>query len=683
MLQCPPLDQWEALASGLVTDDELQRLVEHLDSCPSCEERMAHWQGSAPSLLPKKSRLASVPTADSDRVVNELCERLADAEVTAPAGDTDRHDDGTHAIAPKSIGPYELHGLLGRGGMGEVHKAWHKHLQRWVAIKLVAMHRRTDDDFRRRFAREMAVIGAVDSPYVVRALDAGVHDEQQYLVMELVQGRDLGLILKARRQLSIVDACEIARQAALGLAAIAARGLMHRDIKPSNLFLCEDGIVKLLDLGLARRIEIDDDESQLTSTLQVLGTPDYVSPEQVRQEAVDIRADVYSLGCTLYQMLAGRPPFAAPVCRTYAEKLMAHRDMSPPSLRALRSDIPPPLEKLVERMLAKQPADRLAAPSALATALAPFTTDAHLQALLQSDGAQPAATSADSASLPLPRRAPRSLRLVFAALATSIVLMLLGVVAYVVAGMPGNDHANTAQIPIPPGGSAKLVSPEDEGGKSGTSSVPAGEFPEELVWFDALRAKPKEYFWPHGVGGSHWEFDPKGKVVNLSAGDQGAIILGRADRPYYILRMTFNQNRWPGGIGLFFGLHEVPDAPVPTHRCQTIMFNKASSKPLNMILERATMTIRVTDKGRNLQSGPPIEVDSPLPRGTQQLLVEVRANRVTAVRLDGDLVDEFVADSFNRKVTDEDHQGQFGIWAHGADGTVSDAFLMLLPDEAR
>jgi serine/threonine protein kinase len=680
MLQCPPLDQWEALASGLVTDDELQRLVEHLDSCPSCEERMAHWQGSAPSLLPKQARLASVPAADSDRVVNELCERLADAEVTAPAGETDRHGDGTQAMAPKSIGPYELHGLLGRGGMGEVHKAWHKHLQRWVAIKLVAMHRRTDDDFRRRFAREMAVIGAVDSPYVVRALDAGVHDGQQYLVMELVQGRDLGLILKARRQLSIADACEIARQAALGLAAIAARGLMHRDIKPSNLFLCDDGIVKLLDLGLARRIEIDDDESQLTATLQVLGTPDYVSPEQVRQEAVDIRADVYSLGCTLYQMLAGRPPFAAPVCRTYAEKLMAHRDMPPPSLRALRSDIPPALEKLVERMLAKQPADRLAAPSALATALAPFTTDAHLQALLQTDGAQPAAACADSASLPLPRPAPRSLRFVFTALATSIVLMLLGVVAYVAAGIGGNDHQDTAHIPIPTGGSATFV-PPDDGKSSGTSSVPSEELPEELAWFHLLRKKPTELLWPHGVGASNWTFSAKNELVSYSAVDHGALIFGRVDRPYYLLQMTFHQNRWPGGMGIFFGLHDVPDQDLPVQRCQSILFNTASDKALEMKLQRRQTHLTQLPAGRQVSSGPLAEALIPFPRIQQQLEIEVRANRLFAVRLNGVAVEGLMNADVQRQFTPEDHQGQFGLWAHGSDGNVNNARLMLLPDE--
>jgi tetratricopeptide (TPR) repeat protein len=269
------------------------------------------------------------------------------------------------------VGEYELLGPLGAGGMGEIFKARHRRLGKVVALKLLSGRWHGSSDKAARFLREIKALGSLEHPNVVEAHDAGEEDGVVYLAMKLVEGTDLHNLVRQRGPLPVAQACALTRQAALGLQYLHERGLVHRDVKPSNLMLAADGSVKVLDLGLARwRAEAGQAEG-LTGTGLPMGTPDYLAPEQARDAAaVDVRADLYALGGTLFYLLTGRPPFGHH-SGAY-EKLKAHEEEAPPDLRGLRPEVPAALTELVSRLLAKRPADRPQTPAEAAAILNEF-----------------------------------------------------------------------------------------------------------------------------------------------------------------------------------------------------------------------------------------------------------------------------------------------------------------------
>jgi hypothetical protein len=231
----------------------------------------------------------------------------------------------------------------------------------------------------------MRAVGQLHHPHLVAAHYAGEHEGRLFLVMEFLDGVDLSRLTKWAGPLQPADACELARQAAAGLHYIHESGLVHRDIKPSNLLLTSDGLVKILDLGLARVTAKSREGIDLTGSGCTLGTVDYMAPEQQQDAShVTAAADLYSLGCTLYYLLTARPPFSHR--KSYADKLIAHRQEPAPDLRTLRPDIPEALAAIVTRLLAKVPADRFPDAEAVAKALAPLSAGADLNMLLQAAG---------------------------------------------------------------------------------------------------------------------------------------------------------------------------------------------------------------------------------------------------------------------------------------------------------
>ncbi len=252
---------------------------------------------------------------------------------------------------------YQILGIIGEGGMGTVYKGYHLNLKRFVAIKTIRLDSTQRPELLARFLREMELVGQMDHPNVVRASDAGEKNGVFHLVMEYLTGSDLGRLLAERGRLTAADACELTRQTAVGLDYIH-RTLIHRDIKPSNLMLTSAGQIKILDLGLARFHEAKTGREEQTPHGYVMGTFDYMAPEQaVAGAPVDGRADVYSLGCTLFQLLTGRVPFHAPDHDTPAKKLFAHCHVPLTSVGEFQT-IPDYLRPIVERMTAKNPDDR-------------------------------------------------------------------------------------------------------------------------------------------------------------------------------------------------------------------------------------------------------------------------------------------------------------------------------------
>ncbi len=270
------------------------------------------------------------------------------------------------------LGPYVVLERLGEGGMGTVFKARHQKLGRVVAVKLIRKERLAHPDAIRRFYREVQAAAQLEHPNIVRAYDAGEAGGAHFFVMEHVEGTDLARHVKRHGPPSVERACDYARQAALGLQHAFERGMVHRDVKPANLLLAAKGdVVKVLDMGLARLDRPETDagaSSTLTQEGVVMGTPDYIAPEQARDShTADIRADLYSLGCTLYFLLTGRAPFPG---GSLTEKLLKHQMDEPRPVEELRPETPPAVTAVVRKLMAKRPADRYQTPAEAAAALA-------------------------------------------------------------------------------------------------------------------------------------------------------------------------------------------------------------------------------------------------------------------------------------------------------------------------
>ena len=284
---------------------------------------------------------------------------------------------------PANVGAYELVERIGRGGMGTVYRAVHTRLKRPAAVKILRADRIGYHGTVARFFREMEAVGRLDHPNLVRAYDAGESDGQFFLAMELVVGVHLRRIVGAQGPLRLPDACETVRQAACGLCNAHEHGLVHRDVKPSNLMVTGDGTVKLLDLGLARLADGPATEGENTVTDQILGSGDYLAPEQGEDpRQADARSDLYSLGCVLYFLLAGRAPFDDTRHNTFGRKLLAHATEKVPDIARLRPGVPLGLARLLKRMLAKKPGDRPKDMAEVVQAMEPWSEGANLALLV-------------------------------------------------------------------------------------------------------------------------------------------------------------------------------------------------------------------------------------------------------------------------------------------------------------
>jgi thiol-disulfide isomerase/thioredoxin len=330
--------------------------------------------------------------------------------------------------ASETLGRYRLLSKLGQGGMGAVYLAHDPRLDRRVALKVLPPDVAPDAAAPARFRREAQALARLAHPGIVQVHDADEDGGRLFLVMEHAEGEDLARRVRRAGPLPPAEAADCARQAALALHHAHQRGLIHRDVKPSNLLLTPDGRVKLLDLGLARflhghleaadarqetRPEADGADAGRTWTGAYLGTPAFAAPEQFRDaRAADARTDVYALGCTLYFLLTGRPPFAA---SSVTELARAHAEDEPTPPEA-----PAGLAEVVRRMLAKGQADRYPDAAAVADALAPFAAPAP-----PGPPPRPQAAAPDSlvSTVPLPRR--RRAPLVAAAVLLAVLAAVL------------------------------------------------------------------------------------------------------------------------------------------------------------------------------------------------------------------------------------------------------------------
>ena len=326
---------------------------------------------------------------DARALADELCRR---GLLTAFQADHVLRGHASELV----LGPYVLLDKLGEGGMGTVYKGLHRKLKAVRAVKIIRPDALASRLAVERFYRESQAVASLKHPNIILAHDVNADGDRHYFVMEYAPGCDLARLLRERGRLPVSEACEYVRQAALGLQHAHERGLVHRDIKPSNLLLATDEkLVKILDLGLARlreaAVEALDAADPITPNGMLMGTPDYMAPEQAEDSrSVDTRADIYALGCSLYQLLSGSVPFSG---GSLADKLRRHYCEEPPPLTQLRPEVPAELVAVVAKMMAKSPQQRYQVPAEVAEALRPFVAAGLQPADAASAGYKPAATA--------------------------------------------------------------------------------------------------------------------------------------------------------------------------------------------------------------------------------------------------------------------------------------------------
>jgi serine/threonine protein kinase len=363
-----PTDQTlSAYGLGKLDDASAESVNKHVLSCSDCQRRVAEL--SSDSFL---GRLRGAQgQADSHAPIMSSTDGLS--MLAAGSGSTAPPPASTLPPGLAEHPDYEILRELGRGGMGVVYLAQNKIMGRTEVLKVVSGHLTNRRGVVDRFLAEIRNGARLRHPNIVTAYSVLRVGESLILAMEHVEGLDLAKMVQARGPLPVAQACNYVHQAALGLQHAHEHGMVHRDIKPSNLMLTRQGnraLIKVLDLGLAKVQSEGAVEGGLTHEGQMLGTPDYIAPEQISNaRRADTRADIYSLGCTLYYLLTGGPPFQG---TSLYDILQAHHSMDAKPLNLARPDVPVELAALVAKMMAKEPERRFQEPKEVAQALTPF-----------------------------------------------------------------------------------------------------------------------------------------------------------------------------------------------------------------------------------------------------------------------------------------------------------------------
>lgn len=373
--------------SGWLDEDAHDDADKHIEQCDACRqevERRGAQSGTFESGL--RDELTQYDGSPGPLGLREL--NAPDGRGCPP------HSELIKSLQSK-IGPYRILEPLGSGGMGTVFRATHTKLNREVALKLIQDRRWHSADAVARFEREMQLVGQLVHPNIVTATDAGEHDGVHFLAMEVVDGIDLSTLVQRHGPLSVGAACELTRQAAVGLQFAHERGIVHRDIKPSNLMLAQPAsadsstshaapVVRILDFGLAQSDTTSaTGHDDLTTTGQIMGTVDYMAPEQAEDtRAADVQSDIYSLGATFFKLLTARGPLDVPTDASTMKRLSALTAGRTMPLSSLRQDVPAEVVSIVERMLAHEPGQRFGAMSEVIEEVRKFADTAETGAVL-------------------------------------------------------------------------------------------------------------------------------------------------------------------------------------------------------------------------------------------------------------------------------------------------------------
>ncbi|MCA9264295.1 MAG: serine/threonine protein kinase, partial [Planctomycetales bacterium] len=543
---CPRTRELLAMLRGELPVDLLDELETHVTSCPECETTLDSLTENSDTCV---RGLAMLPCSEEDEpALREMYRQLL-AETPTSVLTTALSDrraapharpsliDEHEGTLPRTLGAYELLELIGQGATSAVYRAKHMKLDKLVAVKVLASMAHRDASTVSRFLAEMRAIGKLDHPHIIRASDAGEDQGRHYLVMEHAPGMDVSSLLQQLGPLDVHDACEIARQTADALGYAARNGLVHRDVKPSNLLLTCEGQIKLLDLGLVsfqNERQAPTESCPQTVILHTIssddgneesarGTADYMSPEQwTRFSQVDVRGDLYSLGCTLYKLLTGSPPYAAAYVK-YGGKFQAHQQAPIPNVRAIRPSIPDGVQRIIHKLLAKDPSQRYATPAELAQALSPYSSTADLLSL------------AAAAGLPVNSHALRSRRMRRALRVDRRWLLALATSACVSLAVHGLRH-HTVRPTI--------------GTDQWRSLRPNTSYPFECLggaqsgrWSTIANDAAIED--PHAYG--------------IQCNQPSILRMGSPLRGTFTVRVALQQQQWTGQLGVVFGMRALSE----------------------------------------------------------------------------------------------------------------------------
>ena len=369
---------------------------------------------------------------------------------------------------------YEVEELVGTGGMSSVYRAHDRLLDRKVALKVLHQQYGEDEDYVERFRREARAVAALSHPNIVTVIDRGEHEGRQFIVFEYIDGENLKALIQRRGPAPVTTALELAMQISRGLSFAHQQGLVHRDVKPQNVLLNGDGQAKVTDFGIARSLDV---QHGMTQTGTVLGTSDYIAPEQAQGHRVDEHTDVYSLGVVLYEMLTNEVPFPG---ENFVAVAMRHINEPPPSIRDKRPDVSPRLELAVQRAMAKRSEDRFQTMADFCRELEANLAEAH----------GGGATVAAPVPLAQPRRAPRQRRQ--GANPWPIVLALLvliaigGTIAYLLAnrssGTPGATTGGSGGTSAPSLAATTAYDPYGTGGENDARASLATDNDPSTYW---------------------------------------------------------------------------------------------------------------------------------------------------------------------------------------------------------
>ncbi|MBC7966342.1 MAG: protein kinase [Fuerstia sp.] len=380
----PTQSQLQAFAQGRMSADDLAAIEIHIRDCDVCCRNLSNVTTDDPLArlareVHARSSGTGAPALPDTRLMN--CDDSDSVAVEGKIG----HPDSTNSESePEQVPPelrdhprYRIVKILGKGGMGVVWLAEHQMMQRMVALKVISSRFTSGRESVERFRQEVRAAARLTHPNIVTAFDAEQAGDLHFLVTEYVEGRSLEQWVQQNGVLTVAQACSAIRQVCSGLQHAHSHGMIHRDIKPQNLMQAKNGKIKILDFGLARLEQHAEKVSQtaktelsLTVVGMVLGTPDFMAPEQAADSSsADARSDIYSLGCTLFFLLAGRAPFEA---GSFMEMISSGTQRPMTVLSSLRSDLPPELNRVIEKMTAPRPENRFRSAAEVADALAPF-----------------------------------------------------------------------------------------------------------------------------------------------------------------------------------------------------------------------------------------------------------------------------------------------------------------------
>lgn len=630
------------------------------------------------------------------------------------AGTTRHCDQAGQEVAqaefslPQEFGQYDIVSKIGAGGMGAVFLARNRRLRRDIALKLLAPVPSTDSETIARFDREMAAIGSLDHPHIVRAYDAGEVDGVPYLAMELVTGLDLAAIIQRVGPLSVADAAEAVRQAALGLQYAHERGLVHRDVKPSNLLLSNAGQVKVADLGLAiwnrhANEQPNHQHAEITAAGHFVGSIEYMAPEQASyNHQIDTRADVYSLGCTLFKLVTGKAPFSGKEYESVASKLIAHATVPAPLLSDVTANVPREFSLLAQRMMAKKAEDRFSNPGEVACALLPFTQGSRLQELIARAQGRVGAAAREETHLtmksstwtrlqstwPIPTKKNGVLLasvLCFAALAVG------GMRFYLLHGWPVAEPAQPIQKLADVADSKSTTAPP-----ANSNAVPAApaqlELPgpqtrvfHPLVWHNLFDRPPHELFWHRDSGIATWHHDARAEQLMVTCNEFGLLQFATTTAASYQFQVAIRQNNWSGGVGIFWGFQEIEKDGVRVQRFQTLMLSPyLPNDPVKAFsLRRAISTIEPISSGRKQLRHETLRGASlPRPKRAEQVLdIAIDRGFLSSVAWDGTHLSELVHHDLHARTKPGDYVGPLGAFITTSDAVFRQGRLMILNDD--